>query len=240
VVRVGGRSATPGEAEPAEVGVRRPARGVRARHHPHRQRRRVRRAAVPAARRRPARQAGTGHDGARPGHRPAGGHLPGGGTGRAPGRRGRRRACHRGGRHRDRAQLVREQAGRGGGGGQPAAVLPDLLGRRSGPGAGPRRARAAGRGEGLDRHVGLDVRHLPRLGQPADPGEARPRRDGPFRAGGARSPPLPRGVVAPPDAARPHRAQPRPPRRAATHVLRRLRRVDEHTPRHLGGHPVAS
>ena len=58
------------------------------------------------------------------------------GAGRAPRRRGRGRPGRGGPRHRDGAELVRQQAGRGGGRGQPADVLPDVLDRRPGPDRG--------------------------------------------------------------------------------------------------------
>ena len=68
------------------------------------------------------------------------------GAGRAPRRRGRRGPGRGRPWHRDGAELVRQQAGRGGHRGQPADVLPDLLGRQPGRRSRQRveRARAAG------------------------------------------------------------------------------------------------
>ena len=77
--------------------------------------------------------------------------------------------------HGDGPQLVREQAGRGGRRGQPADVLPDLLARAraSGSRRSLERARAAG-AAGLIVTLDWSFAHRPRLGQPGDPGAARP------------------------------------------------------------------
>ena len=123
--------------------------------------------------------------GARPGdHRAgpadldAGDHLADRRPGGQPGRRGGRRARGGGGGDRDGAQLVREQADRGGRRGQPADVLPDVLAGHPRAHDGDHGARPGRRREGAHRHARLDVRAPPRLGQPADPRAARPARDG--------------------------------------------------------------
>ena len=71
---------------------------------------------------------------------------------------------------------------RGGRGGQPEHLLPDVLDRRPrrhDPAHGPRPRR---RRQGPDRHPRLVVLHGPRLGQPGDPGEDRPQDDDPAGA----------------------------------------------------------
>ena len=111
------------------------------------------------------------------------------------------------------------------------------------PGRDPaaRRAGPGGRRQGADRHPGLDVRHPPGLGQPAHPGEDRPQGD----AASSR----PEGIVRPrwlldlvrngalPDLTCPNLAE---PGRGRAHVLRRLRRVDDHPAADLGGPRLAA
>ena len=129
-------------------------------------------------------------------------------AGGAPRRRGRRRPRRGRPRHRDGPVLVRQQADRGGHRGQPADLLPAVLGRR------PRRdgrawsGRASGRRGRADRHPGLVVLLRPGLGQPAHPGEDRPARRCALRPAGADA--GPRWLLrlrADREAARPDRAE---------------------------------
>ena len=209
--------------------------GAEARRHARRQPRGVRRARVRAARRGPAARAGHGHDRDGPDDLAAGADLADRRAGGPPRRRGRGRP--RGGRtrHRDRPQLVREQAGRGGGRGQPADVLPDLLVRLARADRRAGRTRPRRRRGRDDRHARLDVLAQPRLGQPVDPGADRPQGDGAARARGRSS-----GLRWLADWARaggpagPDRPEHDRARRAAADVLRRLRRVDADAARRPG------
>ncbi len=90
--------------------------------------RRLRRTRFRPARGRAVGQARPGHHGHGPADLAAGDHLADRGAGRAPRRRGRRGPRGRRPRHGDGAELVRQQAGRGGRRGQPADVLPDCTG----------------------------------------------------------------------------------------------------------------
>src|SRR6266567_303772 len=184
MVRDGGRGAAPRQKTAAEIGVLVDRGRVGAGRDADGQRGGVRRTGVHPARRRTARQAGPGHDGAGPAGVHASDLLPDRGAGGAPRRRGRGRprGCEPG--HRGGTQLVRQQAGRRGRGGQPPDVLPGVLDRRPRPdggagGAGPRR-----RGGRADHHPGLDVRQRPGLGQPEDPGADGPGHHGAVRAAG--------------------------------------------------------
>ena len=187
LVRDGRRGAAAGEARLpksvyraiwAGLGVRPDAQG---------QRRRVRRARLRAARRRAGDRAGPVHHGHGPDRVAAGDHL----ADRRPGRASRRRGGGGPGRRRPRhghgSEFLREQAGRGGRGREPADVLPGLLGRvaRADPAACA--AREGGRRRGAHRHARLVVLARPRLGQPGDPGAAGPQDDGQVRARGARA-----------------------------------------------------
>src|SRR5712671_4716915 len=145
MVRDGGGGAAPGQKTAAEIGVLVDRGRVGAGRHADGQRGGVRRTGVHPARRRTARPAGPGHDGAGPAGVHAGDLLPGRGAGRAPRRRGRGRPRGREPGHRGGAELVRQQAGRRGRGGQPQDVLPGVLDRRpSGDGAAGGAGRAAG------------------------------------------------------------------------------------------------
>ena len=95
------------------------------------------------------------------------------------------RACRGRRRHRDGAQLVREQADRGRRRGEPADVLPGVLARRPGAdrGAAWTRAREAG-AKGLIVTLDWSLRAPARLGQPGDPRAARPQTMARSRRGG--------------------------------------------------------
>ena len=136
----------------------------------------------------PGQRAGHGRHRHGPADVDAGPDQPDRRAGGAPRRRGRGRPRRRGPRRGDGALLVREQADRGGRRGQPADLLPDVLGRHPRGDAGPHGARPAGRRGGPDRHPRLVVLLRPRLGQPVHPGEDRLRGGPPVRpAGGCSS-----------------------------------------------------
>ncbi len=111
----------------------------------------------------------------------------------------------------------------------PATASPQIL----------ERARARRR-EGPDPDPRLVVRAPARLGQPGDPGEARPQGDGAARARGRRRPRWLRDFAragGPPDLSAPEHGA---ARRRAADVLRRLRRVDDDAAADLGRHRLAA
>ena len=123
-------------------------------------------------------------------------HLPHRRPGRPPRRRGRHGRRRRRPRHRHGSELLRQHAGRGRRGGQPADLLPDLLDRHAGPDRGAGRAGPGRRGRRPHRDPGLVLLPRARLGQPHHPRDGRPAGDGcaspprpwPTRAGCCRSP----------------------------------------------------
>ena len=205
------------------------------------QRRGVRRARVRAARRRPAGERDLATTVMGQAIVAAGDDLADRRAGGAPRRRGRGRARGGRARHGDGAELVREQAGRGGRRGQPADVLPDVLVGHARADPAARRSARRRRARRADRHARLVVLARPRLGQPGDPGAARPQDDGQVRARGARAAAVARSSWAqtggPPDLTVPNMAAPGEPR---ADVLRRLRRVDADAAADLGRPALAA
>ena len=138
----------------------------------------------------PGQRAEHGRDGHGPAHVDAGHDQPDRRAGGAPRRRGRRRPRRRGPRRGDGPVVVRQQADRGGRRGQPADVLPDVLGRHPRGDARPHGAGPPGRRRRDDRDPRLVVRLRPRLGQPVHPGEDQLRGGPQVRAAGAGQAPL--------------------------------------------------
>ena len=233
-----------GQAGACPVGLRRAAGRLRGGRDARRQRRRVRRARLRPARRRPAggtRELATTVLG--PGDLAAGADLADRRAGRAPGRRGRGRPRGRGARHRDGAELVRQQADRGGRSRPTRRPSSRCTGWARATRDACRSSTApaqAGR-QGPDRHARLVVLAPARLGQPGDPRAARPQDDGRARAAGrcckprwlrdfARAGGLPDLTV--PNMAAAGRRD--------ADVLRRLRRVDADAAADLGRRRLAA
>ncbi len=190
VVRDGGGGPAARQEAPAQVGLRRVGRRLRAGPHARGQHHRLLRAGLRAARGRPGPQPGPGHQGHGPGDLLSRPHLAHRGPGRPPRRRGRHGGRGRRPRYRHGPQLVRQHAGRGRRRGQPADLLPDLLDRHAGPDRGAGRAGPGRRGGRPHRHLGLVLLARARLGQPHHPRDGGPAGHGALRPRGPGPPTL--------------------------------------------------
>ena len=240
LVRIDCGSAAAGEAAAPEVGLHGDLGRNRARADLEGQHRGVRRARVRAARRRSAERARPVDDGDGADDRASGGHLAHGSAGGPPRRGGRRRASRGGPRHGDGAELVREQARGGGRRGEPADVLPGLLGGFARGDPRPRRASTGGGSRRTHRHLGLDLLPRARLGKPVHPRAARSQDDGAHVPRGADPSALVLSLGA--DRTAPRHDRPEHGRRGwcGAELLRRLRAVDADEVAELGRRAVAA